>query len=203
MQEIEEQQKKASCLCEDIVYKVVEMAKREGFRVICSPFEADSQLISLMNQGIIDLVVTKDSDIPFQGCNATLMKLSKTQKTGRCCFVRRPLVLKKLKDVFESTRDLLVNKMCLNACMMGTDYNPQVKGEGFVCCVNKMKEYVKCDTYQQDDWIFNNHILKLDIVKQKPFYNGYKKILKEFSLNMTSHSGTVSNMTINSFTSVT
>lgn len=99
-----------------------------------------------MNQGIIDFVVTNDNDIPFQGCDATVMKLSKTQKTGRCCFVRRPLVLKKLKDVFESTQDLLLEDMCLCACMMGTDYNTRVNGDGFVRSVNKMKDYVKCNT---------------------------------------------------------
>ena len=49
-----EQQKKTCQVREDVLFEVMAMAEREGFRFIGSPFKADSQLIALMNQGVID-----------------------------------------------------------------------------------------------------------------------------------------------------
>ena len=85
------QQKVASYMREDIIYEVKVMADQEGICVIGSPFEADSQLISLMNQGIVDFVVTNNSNIPFQGFKARVMQFTKINSSNKrkkwCCHV--------------------------------------------------------------------------------------------------------------------
>ena len=73
LKDIIAQQKKASIVRVDILFEVLQMAKREGIPVVGSAFEADHQLVSLMNQNIIDFVLTNDGDIPFQGCSHTLL----------------------------------------------------------------------------------------------------------------------------------
>ena len=92
LKDIVVQQKLASCMREDIIYEAKVMADQEGIRVIGSPFEADSQLIALMDQAIVDFVVTDDSNIPFQGCKATVMRLSKINSLNKrkkwCCYIR-------------------------------------------------------------------------------------------------------------------
>ena len=123
---------------EDIIYKVKVVVDQEGIRVIGSPFKADSQLISLMDQEIIDFVVTKDSDIPFQGCKATVMRLSKINSSNkrkkRCCYVCRPVVLQEFKGKFVAERELNNDDLSIFACMLGNDYIGRVKGEGLVSC---------------------------------------------------------------------
>ena len=53
----------------------------------------------------------------------------------------------------------------------------RVYNVGFATLNKKMKEYVKCNTDEKGDWIFNNHVSKLDIEHQKKFYNGYANFL--------------------------
>ena len=54
-----EQQKKTCQVREGVLFKVMAMAEGEVFCVIGSSFEADSQLIALMHQGIIDYIITQ------------------------------------------------------------------------------------------------------------------------------------------------
>ena len=66
LKDIIAQQKKASIVCVDILFEVLQMAKQEGIPVVGSAFEAYHQLISLMNQNIIDFVLTNNGDIPLK-----------------------------------------------------------------------------------------------------------------------------------------
>ena len=49
--------------------------------MIGSPIEADQQLISLLNQGLVAYALSEDSDLPYQGALATIHKL---QMNGKC-----------------------------------------------------------------------------------------------------------------------
>ena len=84
LKDVEELQPKAVYFRSDILYEVVSLARKEGFHVVGAPFEADSQLVSLIRQNIVDFVVTNDSDIPFQGAARTIMRLT---RDGKCCLV--------------------------------------------------------------------------------------------------------------------
>ena len=190
------QQKLASCMREDIIYEVKAMADQEGIRVIGSPFEADSQLILLMNQGIVDFVVTNNSNISFQGCEATVMRLSKIDSSNkrkkRCCYVHCPVLLQELKEKFVAERELNNDDLSIFACMLGNNYIGRVKGEGFVSCTKKMTDYMECMPPKQADWINNNHVTKLDIENQKKFYSAFKHFLHGPAFIVVPNNATIS-----------
>lgn len=112
------------------------MAVREGFCVVGSPFEGDTQLISLMNQSIIDYVVMNNCDMPYQGCTRTILKLSKG--IGKCKFVLKSDLLSTFRNRFQSQRELDNNDLSVFACIMGNDYIKRIKGMGTVLCTKKM-----------------------------------------------------------------
>jgi len=81
MPQIVKQQRESISIREDTQAEVLSMAPREEIPVVGSPFGADSQLIALMVQGVIDYVLTVDSDLPSQGAFRTICKLSRANRT--------------------------------------------------------------------------------------------------------------------------
>ena len=159
LKDIIAQQKKASIVRVDILFEVLQMAKREGIPVVGSAFEAYHQLISLMNQNIIDFVLTNDGDIPFQGCSHTLMNLSRG--TASCHLITRAVILEGMKEMFDSPRELDNYDLKYLACMLGNDYVDRIKGEGVVTCTKTMKEFVHRELLSRQDWVANNHVSRM------------------------------------------
>lgn len=115
---------------------------------------------------------------PFQGCDATVTRLSNASSTGRCCFVRHQLLLTNLKQRFVAERELTNEDLALFACMLRNDYIGQIKGKGIVRSKEKTKDYVTRTTRdEQEEWIHNNHVMNLDSEYQKIFHCDYEKIL--------------------------
>ena len=96
------------------------MAKQENIPVVGSVFETDHQLISFMNQNIIDYVLTNNSDLPFQDCACTIMNLSKGNT--KCHLITRDKILNGLKKMFDLTRELDTTDLKFLGCMLGNDY---------------------------------------------------------------------------------
>ena len=169
LKDIIAQQKKASIVRVDILFEVLQMAKREGIPVVGSAFEADHQLISLMNQNIIDFVLTNDGDIPFQGCSHTLMNLSRG--TASCHLITRAVILEGMKEMFDSPRELDNYDLKYLACMLGNDYVDRIKGEGVVTCTKNMKEFVHQGLLSRQDWIATNHVPRMKSIEHKFRFN--------------------------------
>ena len=49
--------------------------RRIGVECIVAPYEADAQLAYLEKEGIVDLVITEDSDLLVFGCKRVLFKM--------------------------------------------------------------------------------------------------------------------------------
>ena len=64
-------QKELTFIDQNAVSAVVEMARFKNIRMVGAPFEADHQLVSLVNQGVADYVLSTDSDM--MPCGATKM----------------------------------------------------------------------------------------------------------------------------------
>lgn len=60
--------------------------KAEGVAYIVAPYEADAQLAYLEKRGIIDGIVTEDSDLLVFGCKKVLFKMD---SDGLCLEVDR------------------------------------------------------------------------------------------------------------------
>lgn len=140
---IMELQKGAVYIRDDLMYEVIKYCEKEDIRYIGAPFEADSQIISLFAQGIVDYALTEDSDIPLQGATKTIMRLS---ASGKCCLVQRILECSDLKTAFKSDRDLTQEDLTYFSCFQGNDYVPNTRGEGIHANIKRMITWVKCDT---------------------------------------------------------
>ena len=141
---IRRKQKLAAQITQDVFYEVMERLKQEGVRIICAPFEADSQLVALSRQGIIDYAVTNDSDIPFQGANKTIRKVT---KKGKCQLVVFDNFQKHLAKMFETTKSF--GHFALLATMLGNDYVNNLQNFGYKKTIPFMKKYCKANQSDQ------------------------------------------------------
>ncbi len=71
-----------------------------------APYEADSQLTYLQNKGIVDLVITEDSDLLVFGCERVLFKLDDSGH-GK---------LIELKELGKANKGLVVSLVCVCWC---------------------------------------------------------------------------------------
>lgn len=60
---VEKARVKATFIRNDMIALVVEYLRRNNVRYIQAPFDADPQLVSLMQQGFGDCILTEDSDV--------------------------------------------------------------------------------------------------------------------------------------------
>ena len=58
-----------------IRYELIKRCKEAGIPFLVAPYEADAQMTRLAHTGIVDLVITEDSDILVYGCPRALFKV--------------------------------------------------------------------------------------------------------------------------------
>ena len=56
-----------------------------GVAFIVAPYEADAQMAYLAKRGVVDIVITEDSDLLVYGCPEVVFKLS---RTGECDHIK-------------------------------------------------------------------------------------------------------------------
>ena len=66
----------------DVYGEVIWHLKDKGIPVFGAPFETDHQMVALQHQGMIDFVISKDTDMPFLGIARTIYNFNAT--SGRC-----------------------------------------------------------------------------------------------------------------------
>ena len=146
------------------------MARREKIATVGSPFEADAQLIALMNQNIIQFVLSSDSDIPFQGCSRTILKLQKTNNSGPCYLVQQCNILADFKTKFHSNRELNNSDLSLFACLLGNDYIDCLKGSGPAKTEERIKVWMGLEGKDaRTDWL-QNYVELLEEGNRHRFY---------------------------------
>ena len=59
--------------------------KQAGLPYVVAPYEADAQMAYMARNGIVDLVITEDSDLLAYGCPEVVFKLS---RSGDCDHIR-------------------------------------------------------------------------------------------------------------------
>ena len=79
----------------DIVGHVKKYCDLHGIKYCCAPFEADSQLAQLELDGVVDGVITEDTDLIVLGSRLLLCKLhpinvKKQSEEGKCQIVGAP-----------------------------------------------------------------------------------------------------------------
>lgn len=102
-----------------MAYDVACALKPLGVNVVVAPYEADAQLAYLSRNGLVDVVISEDSDLLVYGCKRVLYKLDpKTEKGQEIRY----------QDVFSCTQfsRLTADTFLLAAVLSGCDYVPSL-----------------------------------------------------------------------------
>ena len=109
----------------DVAYKLIEELRNKGFNYIVAPYEADAQLAYLSRKGIVDIIITEDSDLLAFGAQKILYKLDFTTLNGE------EICLENIKHDKAAGFNWFTHNMFLTTCIMaGCDYLDQIKGVG-------------------------------------------------------------------------
>jgi hypothetical protein len=68
---------------------VVQALRAESVSYVVAPYEADAQLAFLERRGLVDGIITEDSDLLVFGCRNVLFKMD---SDGKCCEIRRETI---------------------------------------------------------------------------------------------------------------
>ncbi|KAJ1311179.1 hypothetical protein OPQ81_009680 [Rhizoctonia solani] len=78
--------KKCVDITPQMAYQLIKALRAEGIPYVVAPYEADAQMAYLEREGIVDGIITEDSDLVIFGCRNLLFKLG---PDGSCVNVRR------------------------------------------------------------------------------------------------------------------
>lgn len=109
----------------DVAYRLIAALKEKRLPFIVAPYEADAQLAYLSRQGIVDIVITEDSDLLAFGARSVLYKFDYRDFCGE------EIQLEKLCENRTPCLRDFTHCMFLTACIFsGCDYLNQVRGVG-------------------------------------------------------------------------
>ena len=113
---------KAADLKFQLVRDIMVSLEEEGIEAVVAPYEADAQLSHLSKTGVVDLVVTEDSDLLVYGCTRVLFKWDPVSMFG--LEVSGPL------NQATPFMGLSSNEAVMACVLAGSDYGPGVRGLG-------------------------------------------------------------------------
>ncbi|KAG9043367.1 Rad2 nuclease [Tulasnella sp. UAMH 9824] len=119
----------------EMAAQVIKALKVEAIPYVVAPYEADAQLAYLERSGIVDGVITEDSDLLVFGCRNVLFKLD---PDGNCVNIKR----EKLGCVKEAPMYGWTDKEFREmAILSGCDYLPSITGLGIKTSHKLMRKY--------------------------------------------------------------
>ena len=119
--------------------EMIEELKAAGIPYVVAPYEADSQLAYLEQQGLINGVLSEDSDLLVFGVRCLLTKLD---QYGECVMIRR--------DDFTACREVSLvgwklNDFRLMAMLSGCDYLPGIEKMGLKTAYRLVRKHKTVD----------------------------------------------------------
>ncbi|XP_056199985.1 exonuclease 1 [Falco biarmicus] len=144
-----------------MAHEVIKAARARGVDCIVAPYEADAQLAYLNKSGMVQAIITEDSDLLAFGCKKVFLKIDKfgngleidQARLGNC---------KQLGNVFTEEK---FRYMCI---LSGCDYLPSIHGIGLgkACkllklannpditkVIKKMGQYLKMNITVPEEYI--------------------------------------------------
>ena len=135
---------KAVDVTPEMAGQFIEKLKNLGVKYLVAPYEADAQLAYLERKGIIDAILSEDSDLLVFGAKCLLTKLD---QYGDCVEINR-------KD-FTACRDISLvgwsdaEFRCM-AILSGCDYLPSISGMGLKTAYQLVRKYKSIDRIVRD-----------------------------------------------------
>ncbi|NWS33826.1 EXO1 Exonuclease, partial [Polioptila caerulea] len=144
-----------------MAHEVIKAARAQGIDCIVAPYEADAQLAYLNKIGMVQAIITEDSDLLAFGCKKVFLKIDKfgngleidQTRLGNC---------KQLGNVFTEEK---FRYMCI---LSGCDYLPSIHGIGLakackllklannpdiIKVIKKMGQYLKTNITVPEEYI--------------------------------------------------
>ncbi|KAF2096894.1 hypothetical protein NA57DRAFT_42324, partial [Rhizodiscina lignyota] len=115
---------KAVDVTPEMARMLIEELKKAGIQYVVAPYEADSQLAYLERKGIIDGIISEDSDLLVFGARVLLTKLD---QYGECVMIRRDDFTACKEGSLVGWSDVEFRRM---AILSGCDYLPNIKSLG-------------------------------------------------------------------------
>ena len=109
-----------------IRYELIKACKQAGIPFLVAPYEADAQMARMAHTGIVDLVITEDSDTLVYGCPRVLFKIDFNANQGQEIQLMRDLGKNKSPSFRNWTHDMFVFMCILSGC----DYCDGIQGIG-------------------------------------------------------------------------
>ncbi|ETW04876.1 hypothetical protein H310_03988 [Aphanomyces invadans] len=107
-----------------MAHRVIQRLKHKGIQYVVAPYEADAQMAYLVRMGIVDAVISEDSDcLPF-GCKTVLFKLD---AAGNVDVIETANLAKNSGLSFVGFTDDMFLDMCI---LSGCDYVASIPGLG-------------------------------------------------------------------------
>lgn len=159
----EKMKKKYYHLCQAVTGEeyddIIKLIRFFGFSHIFSHEEADSQCAYMSKKGIVDYVISDDSDLLMFGCKNIIK--------GFTLNVKKKMKIIELQSILKETK-LPIKSFIHLGILLGSDYIDTIPGIGYVKAYNLIQEYKTIDIAQKYDIIPNNY-------DYKPVYNYFVK----------------------------
>ncbi|XP_013912309.1 PREDICTED: exonuclease 1 [Thamnophis sirtalis] len=141
--------------------EVIKAARARGIDCLVAPYEADAQLAYLNKAGMVQAIITEDSDLLAFGCKKVFLKIDKFGN-GLEIDQARLGMCKQLGDVFTEEK---FRYMCI---LSGCDYLPSIHGIGLgksckllkiannpdiIKIIGKMGQYLKMNISVSEEYI--------------------------------------------------
>lgn len=130
---------KACDISPEMAKSLINELKLQSINYIVAPYEADSQMVFLEKIGLVDGIISEDSDLLIFGSQVLITKLN---DTANCIEIRR--------DNFRNCKGSHINsfnddQLLLMATISGCDYTKGIPGIGIQKAIQLTKQYKTID----------------------------------------------------------
>ncbi|RPD69427.1 PIN domain-like protein [Lentinus tigrinus ALCF2SS1-7] len=113
-----------------MAYQLIKALRAEGVPYVVAPYEADAQLAYLERVGVVDGIITEDSDLLVFGCKKVLFKLDTTTSKVTCISREDFAAVASTSTGGLSLRGWTDAQFRTMAILSGCDYLPSIPGIG-------------------------------------------------------------------------
>ncbi|ODV85369.1 hypothetical protein CANARDRAFT_28166 [[Candida] arabinofermentans NRRL YB-2248] len=131
---------KACDISPNMAKTLIDEFKVRGIKYLVAPYEADSQMVYLEKIGLVDGIISEDSDLLVFGCKTLITKLN---DKGECIEVKRENFKNVKSNAIGAFND---EQMRLMAAISGCDYTKGINGVGVLKAIQFIKRFM---TYQR------------------------------------------------------
>ncbi|PPQ99161.1 hypothetical protein CVT24_009350 [Panaeolus cyanescens] len=177
LQKLNQQRRAAMRDAEDVTQQMITqimiMLRLFGIPYITAPMEAEAQCAELVSLGLVDGVITDDSDVFLFGAQRVYKNMFNQSKTVEC------FLSSDLSRELGLTRDTLIQL----AYLLGSDYTEGLPGVGPVVAMELLKEFPGRDgLFRFRDWWLAVQSGKDNDHGQSTFRRRFKKRFKDLYL---------------------